>query len=279
MNNDDSNSQAMDTNNETNAGAADLASDLEAGVSEEPKAKAATDTESKRGPALPAPSDSTKPVKARDAARAPTPHRSPKRREMLVQNQSPSSRKKPGSQRQGSSSSGFFKGFVDLRDDVRETQKLAAKRRATRRASMESAAASALFGVDSPSSTRDLDKTLAPAEVQALMDIGHNHEEIARDSDIHMEARTKAIRHMAAGAIAFFILFQVVGISFLVHVGDVTIPNAMLFSIYTITTAGFGSVVLPHTPGILIFVSFYIFVGLAALTIMVSQKRFSTCFV
>ena len=251
---------------EINKTATDLAVDLEAGVSKEPVAKTNKSTEPTSGPVLRADPEFPKPKVA--AAAAPSSPKSPRRNGIMVQKQLPSSRKKPDRQRQGSGGSGFFGGFVDLRDDVRETNKLAAKRRATRRANMESAAASVL--VSSPASDRDLDKTLAAAEVQALMEIGHNHEEVARDRDIQMEARTRAIRNMAAGAIAFFILFQVVGISFLVHVGDVTIPDAMLFSIYTITTAGFGSVQIPHTPGILTFVSFYIFVGLAALTILVS---------
>ncbi len=71
-------------------------------------------------------------------------------------------------------------------------------------------------------------------------------------------------RIMGAWVFTFFTL----AITFFVHVGNLTLPDAMLFSVYTVTTAGFGSIKIPHTTGFLIAVIIFIYLGLASVTIL-----------
>ena len=66
-------------------------------------------------------------------------------------------------------------------------------------------------------------------------------------------------------------LFQALAILFFVYRGGLSIPNAILFAIYTTTTSGYGSVDIPTENGFLLFLVVYIFLAIAALTILIAE--------
>lgn len=88
---------------------------------------------------------------------------------------------------------------------------------------------------------------------------------------IRYHARIMSVRQTAAGSVLFMIFFIVGSIVFFVKTGNLSIVDAVLFTLYSITTAGFGSVTIPHDNSFLLYVIFFVFVGIATLTIMVSQ--------
>jgi hypothetical protein len=61
------------------------------------------------------------------------------------------------------------------------------------------------------------------------------------------------------------------GTIFFTRVAGWELHQALFFSVYTITTVGYGSHQIPNTAGFQIYTIFYIFVGIATLTIMVAQ--------
>ena len=93
-------------------------------------------------------------------------------------------------------------------------------------------------------------------------------EQASAERKLEYMARTSSIRQNARLMTAWMLLFLTLSITFFVHYGGLTLPNAMLFAVYSLTTAGFGSVKIPFTTPFLIAVVVFIFVGLASVTIL-----------
>ena len=70
-------------------------------------------------------------------------------------------------------------------------------------------------------------------------------------------------------AVIFMVGYLALGTAFFIRQTEWTIPSSLLFSIYTITSVGYGNHHIPKTPGFQLYVIFYILIGIAALTIMV----------
>lgn len=83
-------------------------------------------------------------------------------------------------------------------------------------------------------------------------------------------ARNQSIYQSLVGSILWMMFLSVVSVSVLVFAADVTFVNALIFFLYTITTAGFGSVKIPHDSGFLMFVVFLMLIGIASLTVLVA---------
>ncbi len=67
------------------------------------------------------------------------------------------------------------------------------------------------------------------------------------------------------------ISFLLLGTAFFIRQADWSIADALLFSIYTITTVGYGNHEIPTGPAFQAYTIFYLLIGIAALTIMVAQ--------
>jgi len=67
------------------------------------------------------------------------------------------------------------------------------------------------------------------------------------------------------------VTYMALGTIFFTKVAGWELHQALFFAIYTITTVGYGSYRLPDSVGFQIYTIFYIFVGIATLTIMVAQ--------
>ncbi|KAL7475151.1 hypothetical protein ACHAW6_001078 [Cyclotella cf. meneghiniana] len=88
------------------------------------------------------------------------------------------------------------------------------------------------------------------------------------DRKYQIAAHTLSIRQNAGIMVAWVLFFFAVSIAFFVHAGNLTVPDAMLFTVYTVTTAGFGSIRIPHTTGFLVAVIVFVYLGLASVTIL-----------
>lgn len=89
--------------------------------------------------------------------------------------------------------------------------------------------------------------------------------------EIGWNARYIAVRHNAGLSFWLFFTFILVGTIFFELNTEWPLSQSLLFTIYTITTVGYGNHEIPSTTSALIFISFYIFIGIALLTILAAQ--------
>lgn len=98
-----------------------------------------------------------------------------------------------------------------------------------------------------------------------------NYQTDLEEKQIGYMARYRSIRESACWSIIFIIILQVIGVAFFrQNIPNVSVADAVLFSTYSITSAGYGSVDTPHTSGFLAFVIAYMFIGVMSLAILVS---------
>jgi len=88
------------------------------------------------------------------------------------------------------------------------------------------------------------------------------------ENELRFRCRERAGRQAFALILGFFLLFMTVGITIFVHVADMTVPEAMLYAMYTVTSTGFGMMQIPHTPGFFFFAVIFMFVGVGCLTLV-----------
>lgn len=97
-------------------------------------------------------------------------------------------------------------------------------------------------------------------------------DKVAEEEHLLIEtAQYMSIRQTAAVSIAVFALVTTIVVVTLVFVAGNSVAEGFLFAFYTSTTAGFGSVKIPKTPGFLFFAIVYMFVGIMLTTILASQ--------
>jgi len=85
------------------------------------------------------------------------------------------------------------------------------------------------------------------------------------------QARVRSLRQTALLTFLALIALQTVSCTVCVHFGGTTVAEGLLFATYTATTAGFGSVPIPETPGFFVFACANMLVGVCMVTVVVSQ--------
>ena len=101
--------------------------------------------------------------------------------------------------------------------------------------------------------------------------LDQEYERALEEREIGYNARYNSVRQSAGFSIAFMAIYMTLGTIFFTKVAGWELHQALFFAIYTITTVGYGSYRLPDSVGFQIYTIFYIFVGIATLTIMVAQ--------
>jgi hypothetical protein len=96
------------------------------------------------------------------------------------------------------------------------------------------------------------------------------------ERQIAWTSRYQSVRQSTVISIIFMILFIGIGTTFFVHQASIdntywSVSEGLLFSIYTITTVGYGHLDMPNTVLFQWYIIIYIFVGIATLTILVAQ--------
>eukprot|EP00586_Coscinodiscus_wailesii_P018982 CAMPEP_0172517432 /NCGR_PEP_ID=MMETSP1066-20121228/284950_1 /TAXON_ID=671091 /ORGANISM="Coscinodiscus wailesii, Strain CCMP2513" /LENGTH=762 /DNA_ID=CAMNT_0013299429 /DNA_START=24 /DNA_END=2312 /DNA_ORIENTATION=- len=103
--------------------------------------------------------------------------------------------------------------------------------------------------------------------------LDREYERAIEDREILWNARYASVRQSAFFSLLFFAFYLIIGTMFYSKCTDWDLKDSLLFSIYTITTVGYGN--HKHnetaTEKFQVFTIFYIFVGIAALTSCVAQ--------
>lgn len=86
-----------------------------------------------------------------------------------------------------------------------------------------------------------------------------------------LAARMEWARKSAAASVLFVTVYMTVGVVFFRSQTDWGLPDTILFAIYSATSAGYGHLDIPTSPGFQIFCIVFIMVGIAAMSIMIAQ--------
>ena len=116
------------------------------------------------------------------------------------------------------------------------------------------------------------DGKLTSEDIEICQRLDEEYERALEEREIGYNARYASVRQSAFLSVFFMLAYLVLGTGFFAKQTAWTIPESLLFSIYTITTVGYGKSDIPTTPGFQSYTIFYILVGIAALTIMVCMS-------
>ncbi|GKZ00517.1 hypothetical protein MPSEU_001004100 [Mayamaea pseudoterrestris] len=112
---------------------------------------------------------------------------------------------------------------------------------------------------------------LSQADIEICMEIDQHFDHALQEQDISYTARFNSVRQSACFSVIFMLIYLTLGTVFFVQQADWTIADSLLFSVYTITTVGYGHLEHPQTPAFQMYTIMFIFIGIACLTIMVAQ--------
>ena len=107
-------------------------------------------------------------------------------------------------------------------------------------------------------------------DIEVCRQLDDEYERALEEREIGYTARYNSVRQSAFLSVFFMLSYLVLGTAFFMRQTDWSVADSLLFSIYTVTTVGYGNQPIPRTSGFQIYTIFYILVGIAALTIMVS---------
>ena len=124
---------------------------------------------------------------------------------------------------------------------------------------------------DANTSAANSPKSLNNEDLNIIQQLDEEYEKTLIEREIGWNARYISVRQNAGLSLWFMFLFLTVGTIFFDYKTSWTLGESLLFSIYTITTVGYGRHEFPREPGVLFFISIYIFLGIATLTIMAAQ--------
>lgn len=129
-------------------------------------------------------------------------------------------------------------------------------------------------GTDPPVASGKVDGSivgnqLTVEDLEICQRLDEEYERALEEREIGYNARYASVRQSAVLSVFFMAAFLTLGTTFFIRQAAWTIPESILFSIYTITTVGYGWSEMPTTPGFQAYTIFFILVGIAALTIMV----------
>jgi Ion channel len=119
---------------------------------------------------------------------------------------------------------------------------------------------------------------LSIEDMEICQRLDDEYENALEERHIGYMARYTSVRQAACLSVVFMLVFLMLGTTFFMRYADWTIHDSLLFSIYTITTVGYGNQAIPKESGFQTFTILYIFVGIAMLTIMVSDCCFPCLF-
>ena len=117
---------------------------------------------------------------------------------------------------------------------------------------------------DRPASSSFLDS-------DAIQQLDDEYEKALQEREIGWKARYAAVRQNAGLSLWFMACLLLFSNVFLGIYTDWSFRDTLLFSVITITTVGYGNHEIPDENWVLLFICFYIFIGIAILTIMVAQ--------
>ncbi|KAL7518646.1 hypothetical protein ACHAWX_003455 [Stephanocyclus meneghinianus] len=112
---------------------------------------------------------------------------------------------------------------------------------------------------------------LSPADYDVLATLNTTCHRVLERHQLHMTAQITSLRQTTVSAIAIMFVLLVAGTTIFLAISHVSVAQALLFSVYTVTSAGYGNVPTPSTVGFLLFGVAYVYLGISALAINVAQ--------
>jgi len=108
-------------------------------------------------------------------------------------------------------------------------------------------------------------------DLDTIKSLDEEYEKALVLREIGWNARYISVRQNAGLSTYFMISFLIVGLVFFQLNTNWSITESLLFSIYSITTVGYGQHEVPRIAHVQLFISLYIFLGIALLTILAAQ--------
>ncbi|KAL3913374.1 MAG: hypothetical protein SGILL_006518 [Bacillariaceae sp.] len=112
---------------------------------------------------------------------------------------------------------------------------------------------------------------LTTEDIEICQRLEDEYERALEEREIGYNARYTSVRQSAFLSIFFMVVYMTQGTIVFMHQTEWSIPESLFFSIFTITTVGYGREDLPTTPSFQAYTIFYVMIGVAALTIVVAQ--------
>jgi Ion channel len=116
-----------------------------------------------------------------------------------------------------------------------------------------------------------LGTNLSPEDLDFLFDLDRDYSDAAWESYLSIQAQAIWARRSAFASILIVLVVIVVGVVFFASQADWGFSNTVLFTVYTITGAGYGHVDTPDTLIYHVFDTFYMLVGIACMAICIAQ--------
>lgn len=114
--------------------------------------------------------------------------------------------------------------------------------------------------------------TMTAQDVEICQQLDLEYDRALEEREIGYNARYQSVRQSACFSISFMIMFLCGGVAYFTHYAQWEVRDALFFSVYTVTTVGYGlDSRVPDADQFQLFIIFFIFVGIATLTIMVAQ--------
>ncbi len=114
--------------------------------------------------------------------------------------------------------------------------------------------------------------SLSSADIEICQRLDLEYERALEEREIGYNARYQSVRQSAAFIMIFMVFYLACGTAFFTLHAGWDFHDALFFSIYTMTTVGYGlNDNIPDRDIFLIFIMAFIFTGIATLTIMVAQ--------
>ena len=126
----------------------------------------------------------------------------------------------------------------------------------------------------SPSASKDNDSTLlaqcnTQRDTDMLGKLRRIYNRTLEERQTMYLSKYLANRTIALWAALLFFLYEVFATVYVMNIAHLPINKAMLFTMYTITSAGFGSVAVPLTKGHLVFLIFNIYISVTGVAVLV----------
>ena len=124
-----------------------------------------------------------------------------------------------------------------------------------------------------PSATNRNTTRMTVADIAMCQALDLEYERALEDRQVAWSARYQSVRQSTLFSVVFMVLLILTGTAFFLRQADSywSVSEGLLFTIYTITTVGYGHLDMPGTPAFQIYTCFFIFLGIAMLTILVAQ--------
>lgn len=112
---------------------------------------------------------------------------------------------------------------------------------------------------------------MSQEDIAICQRLDEEYDRALEERQVGYTARYNSVRQSACFAVGFMSVYLTLGTVFFMRQAGWDVADSLLFSIYTITTVGYGNLEYPDTPLFQLYTIFFIFIGIATLTIMVAQ--------